>query len=203
MGSRRSSPLPQTAHKETFADLRLDRATISGSDYEECQFRNCSFQEAEFDECSLMTSSFVSCNLSLARFPRTRFATVRFKGSKLIGINWTVARWPQLGLGPAVSFDDCALTHSVFMGLVLKGVGFKDCIAHEADFSDSNLAKCNFSGTDLAGARFSHSDLSGADLRTARNYTIDPRTNTLKGARFSLPEAASLLTALGVVLVDE
>ncbi len=150
-----------------------------------------------------MTSSFVGCNLSLARFPRTRFATVQFKGSKLLGINWTVARWPQLGLGPAVNFDDCVLSQSVFSGLVLKKIAFKDCIAHEVDFSDANLAKCEFSGTDLSGARFNQTDLSGADLRTARNYTIDPMANTLKGARFALPEAASLLTALGIVLVDQ
>ncbi len=203
MGSSRSDALPRAAHKETFADRRLDRTTISGADFEACQFRNCSFQETEFDECSLMTSSFVGCNLTLARFPRCRLATVQFKRSKLIGINWTVARWPLLGLGPALSFDDCVVSQSVFMGMALKGIGFKDCIAHEVDFSDSNLAKCDFSGTDLSGARFNQTDLSGADLRTARNYTIDPMANTLKGARFSLPEAVSLLTALGVVLVDE
>ncbi|MDQ6709634.1 MAG: pentapeptide repeat-containing protein [Candidatus Dormibacteraeota bacterium] len=203
MGSSSSGPLPRAAHKATFDDLRLDRTTISDGDFEECQFRNCSFQEAEFDACRLMTSSFVGCNLSLARFPRTRLATVQFKRSKLVGINWTVARWPQLGLGQALNFNDCVLSQSVFIGLALKGVSFKDCIAHEVDFSDSNLAKCDFSGTDLSGARFNHTDLSGADFRSARNYTIDPMANTLKGAQFSLPEAVALLTALGVVIVDE
>jgi hypothetical protein len=38
------------------------------------------------------------------------------------------------------------------------------------------------------------------NFRTARNYSIDVRANVLKSARISLPEAASLLTGLGLVL---
>jgi hypothetical protein len=34
------------------------------------------------------------------------------------------------------------------------------------------------------------------------DYSIDPRRTTLKGARFSLPEAISLLGGLGIVLTD-
>ena len=165
-------------------------------------FRNCSFQETEFNGCSLLTSSFLDCNLSLARFPHTRFSGVEFQRSKLIGINWTAARWPQIALGPALSFEDCVLSHAVFMGLQMKGIRFHGCVAHEVDFSESSLAGCDFSGTDLAGARFNQTELSAADFTTARNYAIDIRRNTLKKARFALPEAASLLTELGVVLAD-
>jgi hypothetical protein len=35
-----------------------------------------------------------------------------------------------------------------------------------------------------------------------RNYRIDPGQNILKQARFSLPEAMSLLHSMDIVLVD-
>jgi hypothetical protein len=37
-------------------------------------------------------------------------------------------------------------------------------------------------------------------LRLARNYHINPETNTLSDARFSLPEAMSLLYAMDIRL---
>jgi hypothetical protein len=45
-------------------------------------------------------------------------------------------------------------------------------------------------------------NLTKARLAGAYNYAIDLTANTLKGASFSLPEAASLLQAAGIKIVD-
>jgi fluoroquinolone resistance protein len=59
------------------------------------------------------------------------------------------------------------------------------------------LPGSDFSGSLLTGASFTKSDLSKADFRTAKDYFIDPSFTKIKGAKFALPEALALLTALG------
>ena len=60
-----------------------------------------------------------------------------------------------------------------------------------------------FFWTDLSESLFGETDLTGADFREVRNYRIDPRRNTLAGARFSLPEALALLYALDIEIGGE
>jgi uncharacterized protein YjbI with pentapeptide repeats len=71
------------------------------------------------------------------------------------------------------------------------------------DFSDANLEKADFRGTDLEKSIFRNTDISGANFVGAKNYYISPQYNRLKGAKFSLPEAMSLLYGLEIVLEDE
>jgi uncharacterized protein YjbI with pentapeptide repeats len=89
------------------------------------------------------------------------------------------------------------LDYSVFQDLRVRRLKFIDCSLKEADFSDADLSESNFSGSILVGASFAGADISKADLRTAKEYFIDPRSTKIKGAKFCFPEAASLLSALG------
>jgi hypothetical protein len=49
---------------------------------------------------------------------------------------------------------------------------------------------------------FINTDLRQADLSEARNYQIAPGKNDLRGARFFLPEAMSLLYNLDIDLSE-
>jgi len=77
-----------------------------------------------------------------------------------------------------------------------------ECIAHEVDFREVDLSQADFSNTDLVGSLFINTNLTGADFTHTRNYTINASLNTLKGTKFSLPEAMSLLHSLDIVLID-
>ena len=57
-------------------------------------------------------------------------------------------------------------------------------------------------GSDLGGARFSRSDLRRARLERAYGYLIDTNDNKVTGMRVSLPEAVSLISSIGVELVE-
>ena len=48
------------------------------------------------------------------------------------------------------------------------------------------------------GTLFHNCDLSRSDFSGALNYSIDVRTNQVKQAKFSLPEAIALLQALDI-----
>jgi fluoroquinolone resistance protein len=89
------------------------------------------------------------------------------------------------------------------MGLKLGGIQIKDCIALDVDFRQADLSEADFAGTDLSQSLFGDTNLSQADLSRACNYDIDPGLNVLRQARFSLPEALSLLHSMDIVLVDD
>ena len=185
----------------TFHGLAVDGQTVTGKEFDTCTFEACSFQEAALVDCSFQEVTFRGCTLAAARLTNSRLAGVRFSGSKLTGIDWTVAHWSRVGL-PIVFEAQCRLDSSVFYGLQLRHAVFQDCSARDVDFTEADLSGSNFTGTDLSGARFNHTKLTKARLEGAAGYAIDPAANDLHGTRVSLPEAASMLRAFGVVIVD-
>lgn len=178
---------------EVFESLAEKTPDLSGRRFEGCSFVNCSLLEATLRGSSFLDCKFTSCDLSNAHLTNASFRNVRFLDSKLLGINWTSTT--------AVShleFQRCILTYSTFAGRDLRKSIFVECIAREVDFSDVNLSDASCRGTDFAGARFANSNLTKADLREARSYLIRADENKIRGAKFSLPEAISLLQALGI-----
>jgi len=186
-----------------FKDVHLDHAELVSSEFHDCVFFHSSFVESLFRSCRFVGCTFKECDLSLAKVPGSRFASCRFEGCKAMGINWSEADWPKSGLAKPIGFFDCAISHSTFIGLSLREIEICDCVAVDVDFREADLSQADFGGTDLAQSLFGHTDLSGADLSRARNYHIDPSQNTLKQARFSLPEAMSLLHSMDIVLAHE
>lgn len=62
------------------------------------------------------------------------------------------------------------------------------------------LKGADFSGTDLKKSTFQDCDLSKADFRGAKNYFISTESNKIKKAKFSMPEAVSLLGNLDIMI---
>jgi uncharacterized protein YjbI with pentapeptide repeats len=185
-----------------FKGLRLAHLGLTGSEFTGCTFTNCSLVEAVLRDCRFVSCRFVGCDLSLVQLPGSSFVTTRFEKTRLLGVNWTLAHWPAAGLGNPVGFWGCGLNHSTFIGLSLHGLQLIDCAAIEVDFREADLAEADFGGSDLSGSLFMHTNLQAADLSRARDYTINPAENQLKGAKFSLPEAMTLLFSLDIGLVD-
>jgi uncharacterized protein YjbI with pentapeptide repeats len=131
------------------------------------------------------------------------FSGVKFEGSKVIGVNWSDANWKSVGLlAPSIDFVRCTINYSTFIGLSLKKAQFAQCIAHDVDFTETDLTQANCSDTDFAESRFSQTNLTEANFTHASNYVIDVHFNKVKNATFSLPEAMSLLYSLGIHLVE-
>ena len=178
---------------EIFEDVDAKGEKLNGRRFENCSFKNCSFSDASFRDVTLIECKFDGCDLSNTQFTGARMRDSTFQDSKLIGINWASASALS-----GVSFQKCILNLSVFQSLDLRKCAIVDCAAREADFSETNLSEANLRGTDFSGARFSNTKLEKADLRNAVNYAIDPNENRIKKAKFSLPEAMSLLQGLGI-----
>jgi len=187
---------------QLFRELDLAGRRLVGSQFYDCQFEACAFGESVFQNCRFVDCIFKECDLSLVRMPGSAFSATRFLDSRVIGVDWTQADWSGVSLGQPIEFKRCALSHSTFIGLSLPGIQIKDCLAADVDFRETDLSRADFSDSDLEQSLFANTNLSKADLRTARNYHIAPGQNVLKGARFALPEAMSLLYNLDIDLSE-
>ena len=199
-----STPIRSGAHysDEVFKGEQLAQAQVDSAEFHDCVFSRCRMVESILRECRFVGCTFQRCDLSLGQVPETAFFSTRFEHCNLVGIDWTQATWGSVGLGEPLAFLESAISHSTFIGLDLKGIQIKDCVAHDVDFREADLSRADFSGTDLADSLFLHTNLAQADLSGALNYRIDPAQNALAGAKFSLPEAMSLLYAMDIVLEE-
>ncbi|NIM95850.1 MAG: pentapeptide repeat-containing protein [Anaerolineales bacterium] len=190
-------------YDQVFQDLHLEAVMLDSSEFRDCTFHRCLFSNSEFVNCKFIACTFRECDLSLLQVPGSSFISILFEESKAVGINWALANWSTAKLGSPIQFKDCSINHSTFIGVTIRGVKIVDCIATEVDFRDSDLTRADFSGTDLSSSLFTSTNLTEADFSKARNYHIAPNQNTLKNAKFSLPEAMSLLYSLEIILVDD
>ncbi len=182
-----------------FVRLTEHERAFSGVDFVGCVFDHCAFTECRFSHCSFTECQFAHCDLSLLHVPGARFTDTRFHSSKLLGIDWTKAGSAVISkLFLSISFEECLLNYATFFGLALRRSRFVGCVARDVDFRDADLTGAICTGTDFTGSKFHHTILTKADLRQATGYTIDPTANTITKARFSLPEAISLLSAFDI-----
>ena len=187
---------------QTFSGLHLEQAVIDSSEFRGCTFTKCSFVESAFRRCRLVDCAFQHCDLSLLQVTDSAFSATRFEDSRVIGVNWAQADWSGASLGRPIGFHKTAISHSTFIGLELNGIQITECVATDVDFREAILSEADFRGTDLLDSLFINTNLKQADFRDARNYHIAPGKNELKGARFSLPEAMSLLYSLDIDLSE-
>jgi len=173
-------------------DLVADDSLLSG------EFINCLFKSIDFSGKSFRNSKFIECvfqkcNISNVDFVGSVFSDIKFGGSKLVGIDWSSCTSVR-----ELNFSDCKLDFSLFNNLNIPNMIFEKCSLVDVDFSRSNLQNSLFGQSDLLRASFHGSDLRKADFRLAVNYCIDPLFSKLSKAKFSLPEAISLLQVMGV-----
>lgn len=181
-----------------FKNTELRAAEIKSKEFDNCTFTGCNFSDSAFINCKFYECKFVNCNLSMVSVVGCSFFDVAFEDSKLIGINWTKASWPRIKLSSPFRFDKCILNNSSFYGLGLKEIAMIECRAKEIDLRECDCTEANFTHTDFEGSLFGKTNLTRADFSEATNYNIDLFNNAVKNAKFSLPEAISLLSCLEI-----
>lgn len=152
-------------------------------------FLGCDFSEADLNGIRFIDCAFTTCNLSNADLTLTSFHEAEFKECKMLGLHFEKCN--QLGL--SLRFENCQLNHASFYRVKLSRIRFSNCMLQEVDFTESDLNGAQLERCDLLNAIFENTLLEKADLTTAFNYTIDPESNYLRGAKFSLPSVAGLL----------
>lgn len=198
--------LEQTNHEnQTFRNMEFQNEIFSGFEFQDCEFINCNFSSAAFDQSTFIGCEFNECDLSLLKVDGSIFKDVQFFKCKLIGVDWSAANWRNTSLIQilkTIGFVDCVINYSYLSGLDLEKLQIEKCIAHEVNFSESNLKGANFRKTDLEKSIFQQTNLEGADFVGASNYFIPPELNRLSKAKFAMPEAMSLLYSMDILIED-
>lgn len=182
-------------YKEKFVGLTYTKEKIENIEFENCSFEKCFFIECVFENCRFIDCSFSECSISANKPYNSQFSNVTFKDSKIMGFDWTKARSVHL-----LTFERCNINYSNFSFLKLPNLKLLECIANEVNFNEADLTSGIFTKTDFSKSVFSNTNLTKVDFRKAINYGIDINFNILKKARFSLPEAVSLLKSLDIIL---
>lgn len=179
-----------------FQDTVFTGRQLEAGTYEDCRFERCSFPQADLSGIIFTDCSFEDCDLSGASLRGTAFRQVRFAGAKLLGLRFDDCAAFLL----AFRFERCLMDYTSFYGLKVHKTSFSGCRLHGAEFASADMTEAVFDDCDLAGAVFEGTNLEKADLRHARNFSIDPEANRLRGARFSTDNVAGLLGKYGLRL---
>jgi fluoroquinolone resistance protein len=174
---------------ETFNKIDYTTDPPARGVYENCTFKGCSFARVDLSRFQFIDCRFDGCDLSLANLNQATLRDVTFRDCKMLGLRFDTCN--EFGL--SLSFDGCRLDHSSFFKVKIRKTVFKNSQLQETDFAESDLTGSVFDNCDLAKALFDHCLLEKVDFRTAYHYSIDPETNRIKKARFSLPGISGLL----------
>ena len=181
---------------QNFDKLDYTQEALAKGEYENCTFTNCNFEETNLNDIKFMNCDFHDCNWSLAQLNGTVLREVKFKDCKMLGLQFETCN----DFGLSFSFENCQLNHSTFFQMNIKKTIFQNCQLREIDFSESNLSNVVFDNCDLSQAIFINTVLDKADFRTAYNYSIDPESNRLKKAKFSILGISGLLDKYDLVI---
>ena len=189
-------PKPTYFPAENRAEGWAARHLAGHREFDEYRFVNCDFSGAELSGLRFTDCLFERCNLASARLAGTALQNVAFTECKLLGLQFGACRDMLFG----VHFDQCQLRYASFAGRQMPGTRFVACTLDEADFADADLSEAVFQDCSLAGAVFQNTRLVGADFTAATSFVIDPETNPLRGARFTLEGLLGVVTKFGLVV---
>lgn len=190
---------------EVFSKLERAGEELSGLLLEDCLFQSCRFTELSLVNCRFSGCRFVDCKVAAPKLRGCQMFSCDFENCALSGVDWSALldeRKREMGFLPFDSLNGCSLRHCVFFGLDLKSFNFSRTDLSGSVFDACRLEGASFQECRLGGTSFAQNDLSGADFRGAEEYFFSLESNRVKGARFSLPEAVNLLSALGVVIEE-
>lgn len=178
---------------ENFSAMEFSNSVLKDTEFTDCSFDKMNFEKTAFKYVRFENCTFSNCNLSLIKITACRFIDCRFTACKMIGINWQEAEAPV-----EIMMEGCKLDYSIFYGLDLRRIEIRDSFATEVNFENADLSKGKFNGTDFSLSKFKNSNLSFSDFREATNYDINPEFNRIKKAKFSMPEAMTLLQCFDI-----
>lgn len=189
---------PMYYEERTFEALRLTEAAFIGLEVSDCEFKNCTFEKPVLTDCVFRSCRFTGCRIVAPRTERTELKHCEFERCQLAGVYWKDVT-PYGGVAaPFDSLKACCLKYCSFMEMRLNRSDFCGNELIECMFEGCKLGEAKFGGCDLTRTAFAGCDLRKADFRGAHGYQIQLRSNLLKAARFSLPEALRLLEELEI-----
>lgn len=183
--------------EQVFKSQNFSKQSLEGHTFTSCSFYSCDFSESILRNAKFCGCTLTNCNLSLPKLEGCRFQETQFIECKIVGAEFF--KCEKTFFSPL--FKKCLLQYCNFSDLSMKQISFVKSKLQENYFTNTALNGADFTEVDLTETIFHNCDLSEADLSTATRYNIDPKTNKIKNAKFSLPEAVGLLRGFDIIIV--
>ena len=177
-----------------YEGLDFGELDVAGHVFEDCRFDSCRFDGAILERTAFSGCRFRKSSLAATNLRQCTLNGVSFEDSKLMGLDFSDCN--RFGFRP--EFRDSLLDGVVFGGNDLMKTPFVACRLRSSDFADCDLRDAVFQDCRFEDVGFHRCDFREADFRTASGYRIDPFENSVKGAKFDLPEAESFLAFLEI-----
>ncbi len=165
-------------------------------DFERCTFIKCDFTQCDYLAVAFIDCKFINCNFTEAKINYVSLRDALFTGCNFSGVNFAMVD----RLLFKFEFKDCILDYAKFYTLKMRGTLFTDCSLIAVDFMNSDITDVIFDNCDLHKSVFIDTIANKTDFSTSYNYTIDPETNKLKKAKFSLAGLKGLLSKYDIVV---
>lgn len=189
--------LPLKSEGQLFKSENYSKQSLEHKVFISCSFDACDFTESILRNAKFCSCTFVNCNLSLMKLEGCRFQDIQFKECKIVGAEFYKCESAFFSM----NFKNCSIQYCNFSDLNMKNTSFANSSLKESYFTHTCLTGADFNGVNLQGTIFHNCDLCKADFSTATEYDIDPQTNKIKKAKFSLPEAVGLLRGFDITLI--
>lgn len=179
----------QTFTKRKFNSGELEEEYL-GCIFTACDFSNLVIGDTLFEECV-----FNDCNFTMTRFDGA-LREVSFVACKLTGADFS----GLCHLSNTLSFKDCRMEYTLFVGTRLRKLKIKNCSLQNAVFDRADIAGSRFPECNLDGASFVGTHLEHVDFSEACNYTLRPGECHLQKTIFSESGLRGLVSHLNIVI---
>lgn len=167
----------------------------------DCTFENCSFEDCRIIGCVFINCQFYECNIISLTSKNSEVKNIAFQKCNLIGVHCWNELLPAGKYAHSIDkLNDCCIKYNSFIEMPFQRFDFSSNTIQESIFEECDLQESNFRECRLEATQFFRCDMRKADFRDSRGYVIDIPSNRLKQAKFSFPEAASLLNSLEIII---
>lgn len=183
---------------ETIEHVQFQTNPLYNKDFSRCTFRFCDFTSAELGAYEFSDCRFEACNFSNTVLAGSRILDPVFLECKLAGLAFYTLK--QL----AFTFiaRTCTLINCNFSDVQSRKSILTACSIKDSDFVNADFQAADFSGSEFSGCVFHNVNLKKTDFTGAYGYEINPQTNDVRRATFSMPHVVGLLSGLDILIKD-
>lgn len=195
-----SSTFIQAQMSKIYENILFSVNPDSNVSFSDITFDSCKFEKIDFHLLNLKNVFFCDCifeHVDCANFEfyKTNFTRCQFIDCKMIGTSFIDSVLVDVCISSSLlrysNFSNCKLQHFALVKT--------DC--SQTSFHYMNVKDFSISQSNLQGAEFLETSLKQVDLSDSSIEGIVIDLRSLKGAKVSFEQAASLAQILGVIIV--
>ena len=183
-----------------YVDADLSKRDVASVEIDRCRFKTVNFGQTELDRALISDSVFEGCDFANLRTRDCSLTRVSLASSRMTGVSWIQGSLRQVTF-EGCRMDMASFRFSQFKSVVFSGCRLAQADFQEADLRGARFDRCDltsaqFSKAQMEGTRFADCGLDGLNGVTSLRGSIITGRN-------ALALVYSLAGALGITIEDD